>query len=355
MISLSPTIAILNLKEAFQSRPERQYGRQGLRAEELQEIETTVAPILAELEQVRHATIREIDISLLAFIPLGIIAGLVAWWLLDRSHSEIVAVIYMVTGAAGGWRLAFRAPEKSYRDAYKNRIVPHLAARFGDLTYRSAHEPDLKRLSQLGLLPHFGPKKVEDEIHGTYRGIRLSIVEANLETGGKNSTVVFNGLVVELDFPERFSGTTVVTQDPGNWLNPVSDWMRPSGLDRVRLEDPRFEDRYQVYGNDQVDARALLTPAVMERVMELESHASGAPPRLLAEPGRLWVSIPKDDSENQFEPPSLSQPVSMGGEQQLSELSRDLGSVLRLVDAVLELDPLHGPEPVAEVGVHRPR
>jgi hypothetical protein len=168
--------------------------------------------------------------------------------------------------------------------------------------------------------------------------VRMSMIEAELETGGKNSRTVFNGLIVALDFPGRFTGTTVVTKDAG-WTATAGEFLGLKALDRVRLEDPRFEDRYQVYGSDQVAARALLTPAVMQRIMELESHSPKDPPRLLAEPGWLYFTIPKHVSENLFEPPPLSQPVTGAGEM-LTEVSRDLTSVLRFVDTVLELDPM---------------
>ena len=79
--------------------------------------------------------------------------------------------------------------------------------------------------------------------------------------------------------------------------------------------------------------------------MELETHTPSDPPRLLAEPDRLYFTIPKQLGINLFEPPPLSQPVTTAGGDMLTELSHDLGSVLRFVDAVLELDPLVPPAP----------
>lgn len=35
----------------------------------------------------------------------------------------------------------------------------------------------------------------------------------------------------------------------------------------IRLEDPRFEQEFCVYGEDQVEARYILTPALMERIL----------------------------------------------------------------------------------------
>jgi hypothetical protein len=109
----------------------------------------------------------------------------------------------------------------------------------------------------------------------------------------------------------------------------------------VRLEDPRFEERYQVYSSDQIGARALLTPAVMERLMELDRHTQGDPPRLLAEEGTLRVALSKGKGEDLFEPPSIADPAHSS--DMLLELSSDIASVLKLVDAVLELSPIARP------------
>ena len=69
------------------------------------------------------------------------------------------------------------------------------------------------------------------------------------------------------------------------------------------------KSRYQVYSSDQISARALLTPAVMERLMELERHTEGDPPRLVAEYGTLRVALSKGKTEDLFEPPSIANPA----------------------------------------------
>ena len=38
----------------------------------------------------------------------------------------------------------------------------------------------------------------------------------------------------------------------------------------VKLEDPRFENEFVVYADDQVEARYILTPAFMERLLEFK-------------------------------------------------------------------------------------
>ena len=337
---MSVTAALLQLAEGFSSRG-RRHGGSALPREQIEAVEARVRPILTELESLRRRTLSAIDLRALWMVPAGVIGGVIFGVVLYDDYPALRGLMWGAFGGALGWALAFTSLNKVYRRAYKDSIIPHLTACFGALDYRPAVEPDLKRLARLGLIPGFGVKKAEDEILGTYRDVHVNIVEAKLETGGKNSRVVFNGLLAELAFPDRFPGTTVVAKDGGPLGNVLRDFVQARGLERVRLEDPEFESRYQVFGSDQISARALLTPAVMQRLMELDRHTQGDPPRLLAENGVLRVALSKGKSEDLFEPPSIANPV--GGSDMLLELSRDIGSVLEIVDAVLELTPMAMP------------
>jgi hypothetical protein len=43
-----------------------------------------------------------------------------------------------------------------------------------------------------------------------------------------------------------------------------------NNLEKVKLESIDFENRFIVYSNDQVEARYILTPSFMERLVKLE-------------------------------------------------------------------------------------
>ena len=70
------------------------------------------------------------------------------------------------------------------------------------------------------------------------------------------------------DFNKNFNGHTVVLPDTaekilgkfGQSLQSMS-----SRGELVKLEDPEFEKEFCVYGDDQVEARYILSPALMKR------------------------------------------------------------------------------------------
>ncbi len=51
----------------------------------------------------------------------------------------------------------------------------------------------------------------------------------------------------------------------------------------MRREHQEFEKRYEVRSTDQIEARALLTPAFMERFVELGTRGGFAVPGAIAE------------------------------------------------------------------------
>jgi hypothetical protein len=238
-------------------------------------------------------------------------------------------------GAFAGEMWAASKLEREYRRLYKDRVLPHLAARIGALTYRQA-AGGIHRLLGERILPAFDSVESDDEIVGTYRGLPVAIIEAQLKQGsGDERRVVFDGLVIEVALPRSLTGTTVVTTDQGTLGNLKARW-KTGAMERVRLEDPRFEERYEVYSTDQVEARALLTPAFMERFTSLAALSGFSLPGALAEGHRLIVALPKGlGTGDLFEPPVYWKPA---GGAALVKLEHDIRAVLRMADSVIELD-----------------
>jgi hypothetical protein len=102
--------------------------------------------------------------------------------------------------------------------------------------------------------------------------------------------------VVRVTVPGRWTARTVILPDHGL----ANRLQRPKGMDRVRLVDAGFEELFEVFSTDQTEARALLTPTVMERLVALEAlfprpaDSEDSPPPKLAvfEDGVLMTAMP---------------------------------------------------------------
>ena len=119
-----------------------------------------------------------------------------------------------------------------------------------------------------GLVPKHDRSDEEDIVIGSHAGVQIAMLESRQYVkGDRSERLVFHGLFLRLSMNKRFHGHTLVRADKGlfNWTQSKQN----SGLRKVALEDPRFEKLFEVYGSDQIEARYLLTPSMMERLQEL--------------------------------------------------------------------------------------
>lgn len=101
---------------------------------------------------------------------------------------------------------------------------------------------------------------------------------------------IFRGFLFIADFHKNFNGKTVVYRN--SWLK------LKLGHQRVKLENPDFEKNFDTYSTDQIEARYLLTPGLMEKILELDRKFSGKI-TISFYNSQVIVAIP--DSKDHFE------------------------------------------------------
>jgi hypothetical protein len=139
---------------------------------------------------------------------------------------------------------------------------------------------------------------------------------------------VFRGLMCGFSFPKRFRGRTVITGDKGAVLHWLEGLVRKE--ERVHLEDPRFEAVFDVYATDQVEARYLLTPGFMERVLGLAERVGAGRVRLAFDAEHLLLAL--DVRRDSFDIGSLFRPA--GDPARVQMLLDDIAMVFDLVDTL---------------------
>lgn len=191
---------------------------------------------------------------------------------------------------------------------------------------------DLSDHRRLGLLPSYDRSRFEDRLSGQRNGIDFECFEAQLKRrktetrNGRTTTryvTVFKGQCLRFDFHKRFFGETLVTRDAG-FFNRFGG---KQGMDRARLEDPRFEKAFEVYTSDQVEARYLLTPDMMSNLLEMERAFHGKKLRCAFSGEQMLVAV---EGENLFEPGSLFDPLD--DPARLRKILDDFSAVFGLID-----------------------
>ena len=159
----------------------------------------------------------------------------------------------------------------NYRARFKRDIVAEV---FKAVSPGAVYEPDRYVAEPIfdasGLFAKRGSFKGDDLVRGRIGQTAFEASELQrqyTEGSGKDerTQVVFHGLFFHLDFNKAIRGRTVVRPaDTASWRLGSQ-----AGLTRVVLEDPEFEKAFEVYSTSQVEARYILTPLLMERIVEI--------------------------------------------------------------------------------------
>ena len=171
---------------------------------------------------------------------------------------------------------------------------------------------EYKLAERFGLLPDSDRSSVEDFWAGQLGDYPFQLHEAHLEErrgSGKNRrwVTVFRGAIIRIGSGRNFHGTTLVQRAGRHkrWLGGKKDHVDFDGhrLDCVDMVHPEFEDVFDVWSDDQVEARTLVDPLYVERLLALEKTFGGKDICSLFVEGDIVVAV---KSGNMFESGSMN-------------------------------------------------
>lgn len=274
-------------------------------------ISPAIQNVLAELE-VERKKIVSANTKGWGLIILGIILAFVA-----INFGGLVAGI--LVGAAAiipGGVMLYKITDATayYKSRFKREVVgAALASVDQSLTfepYKGISEAEFRQ-SQL-FTTGVDRYHTEDLICGKIDKTTFYFAEVHAEykteVRTKNGTQttwhdILKGIVFTADFNKNFNGVTVVR--PKDFGSSIGAWFSKNIFsvgDKavVELENDGFNKKFVVYSTDQIEARYILTPAMMEKICELNQR-SAYTVSLSFIYSSLYIAFPLD--QNYFEPP----------------------------------------------------
>lgn len=253
----------------------------------------------------REKSNRRFTISAFVVLPTLAVLWFGPAWAGDL---KLFGSIFALVGAAG-WGYAPRA--KAIRET-KHGINRAIAESLG-LSYAMEFEPGygFELAERYAMVPGHDRSSFEDLWSGDIAGRPFTLHEAHLEQrrgSGKNRrwVTVFRGVILTIGFDRRFHGTTLVEHADRHrkLFGGTKDSVTFDGhrLDCVDMVHPDFEDTFSVWSDDQVEARYLVHPRYVERLLEVERAFDGQDIRTLFTGGELTIAV---ESADMFESGSL--------------------------------------------------
>lgn len=218
---------------------------------------------------------------------------------------------------------------KGFEKDVKKHIIPKLCNALENVNWEQNPEisHDFYLNSQI-LHSDFSSVVVDDVFTGQYKDVNYNIVEAIYRKevrskGSKSSSHqrIFNGLLITLDMNKNFNSHTIIRPE-------VFELITVKDLKKTTLEDVEFEKKFNVYTNDEVDARYLITPSFMERLNNIKLSFKAPFIECAFYQDKLIIAM--DSLPDMFHVGSIWKPLT--DESQYFQMFEEILSIIKLID-----------------------
>lgn len=288
--------------------------------------ESNILPFLKEKEDARQQAVMHAGL-----IAIGVaVVAMAAYLKLPFGEDNFVVTFFVVIFGfvAIGWRLSRTSADIT------NGLLARICGQMGFKYRQKMGRPSYCEVyDRLKLLPNYNRESWEDEVIGERGGASFVFCEAHLKyksSNGKNSSTktVFHGQLLIIDYSKRFLGETVIKRDAGifnRFGKPGKDFQQ------VGITSPKFEKIFEAWSTDQVEARELLDPLVLERFEELDRLFDGAALCAAFTSGKLYIAMRTGDKLNMG---SMFKPLA--GPDRVEKILHEFDLIFDLMDVLLK-------------------
>lgn len=289
-------------------------------------------PMLNKLEEFRRSQFKSYSLRKKLILPVGITA-LVLVWAIDhflfklQSGSKDLYGGFIIFGSIGLW-LWLQWPNWLYQRAYKEKVLPQIISLFGPFKYSENGKIAASAMRPSKIVPEFTSYESEDHFSGTYKKVEIEFAEIELLAGRKkHQRRVFEGIAILLSRGTKtFHGHTIITKDRGvldRWWREKTDTLK-----RADLVDPEFEKQFDVFTTDQVEARYLIDPRIIENIKTLYRDHGGI--ELSAAFYDQYVLILIGSSKDHFESANIQTPAF--DQANILALRNEIAQIISIID-----------------------
>ena len=292
-----------------------------------------IEPNLRKLEPYRLEQKKKYDLFFrvnIALLVVAVISSIVATKVSTQANTLIVffvvCIIILFFSIAKQHKIS-----NDFRKTIKPALLKPILSVFGNFRLANNELLSLKEMKLMGLYHKARTKKDDDNITGIYKDIPVTLIETRLthSSGGKNSSTVvdFEGLIIKIKMNKRFEGITVGDQKVNieNYIKLLKDvsmknpelyppeklkWLDSPvfktisqtqnfmsenklflkngklyidifdrvtknkvtrKLEKINVEDPEFNSNYNIYSDNQIESRYLLSPSFIEKIKNIQS------------------------------------------------------------------------------------
>ena len=242
--------------------------------------ENKLTPNLESLEVQRKSLLKKVILIIIIVVATGLI------FFVGNTSPNLSFLFYLIPiGVIALVYLIYKAllAQNLYRDEFKEKVVRTIVNlinpdwKYDPYDHITQEQYKKSKLFTKGVDRYKGDDLVTGVMDKT--DFRLSELHSEYKTTttdkhGTKTTwhTIFKGLFAHIDFNKEIIGETIVLPDTAEKLFGSFGRKLQSMSSRgklIKLENIEFEKLFVVYGSDQIEARYILTPAMMEAMVNI--------------------------------------------------------------------------------------
>lgn len=176
--------------------------------------------------------------------------------------------------------ISYQTIIEDYTSDFKNKIIePLIKALDNKLNYTPDNHISQRQFLESNIFTT-NPDRFSgnDFVRGEVDEVKIEFSDIHAEKEYKDSkgrthwSTIFQGLFIVAEFNKHFHGKTVVLPDTAqsSFGDLIGGWLQSKNISRdelVKMDNIEFEDEFVVYSDDQIEARYILTPSFMEKLL----------------------------------------------------------------------------------------
>ena len=265
---------------------------------------------------------------------------------------------------------------KVFNAELKKKCMPELLKAFGEISWKPndtvISDSEISKSELFGI---YNNRTNDDTFSGYYKDLHFVVSESellNVRGSGKNRSVwpVFDGVIVYIDSNKTIKNKTIITtkgdinvknSDPLILISAISlpIYLFANGLplwsvifilliglliwgvvkafsnrkqeeilDRMILEDPEFNNKYNVYSSDQIEGRYLVTTAFMERFKTLHTAFGSNKAKCAFFDDKVMFAV--STNKNLFEIGDLFHPLT--DMKHINDFMKEISAIYEIID-----------------------
>ena len=209
---------------------------------------------------------------------------------------------------------------KKMEHRIKEKIMPIVCSCFSNIKWSHSNYKNGDFFIKSRIIPFSKLGIYDDIFSGSYKDVNIEIVESRPpQYGDKN---VFHGLFIKMNMNKDFNTHTVLL--PTNIVH-ISPSMK---LHYTELEDVKFNKKFDVFTDNDLESRYLLTPSFMEKLKNISLTFNTNKLSCAFFKSYLVIAIPS--VQDLFSIGALH--ISIEDKQQYLKMYDEIISIIKLID-----------------------